>query len=70
MICTLTIEQREEGVSVAINYGDTTNLESPNHAQKTMAVIAQFTDNLLKGNYPNELVAGIMSVGQAVENDD
>ena len=70
MICTLTIEQKEKGVSMEINYGDTTNLESPNYAQQSMAIISIFADNLLKGNYPDEVVAGIMSVGQAVENDD
>ena len=48
MICTLTIEQKEKGVSMEINYGDTTNLESPNYAQRSMAIISTFADNLLK----------------------
>ena len=70
MICTLTIEQKEKGVSMEINYGDTTNLESPNYAQRSMAVISTFAHNLLKGNFTEEVLAAITSVGQAVENDD
>lgn len=70
MICTLTIEQKEDGVMMEVNFGDDANRESPNYAQRSMAIISTFADNLLKGNFPEEVITAILSVGQAVENDD
>lgn len=70
MICTLTIEQKEDGVMMEVNFGDDANRESLNYAQRSMAIISTFADNLLKGSFSEEVITAILSVGQAVENDD
>ena len=67
MICTLTLTDKDDGLDMSVNFGEKIG---GSYAQDAMRMIGIFADNLLKGNYPDELVAGIMSVGQAVENDD
>ena len=67
MICTLTLTDKDNGLEMNVDFGEEIG---GSYAQNAMRMIGLFADNLLKGNYPDELVAGIMSVGQAVENDD
>lgn len=67
MICTLTLVDKEDGLEMNVDFGEEIG---GSYAQNAMRMIGMFADNLLKGNYPDELVAGIMSVGQAVKNDD
>lgn len=67
MICTLTLTDKDDGLEMNIDFGEEIG---GSYAQDAMRMIGIFADNLLKGNYPEELVAGIMSVGKAVENDD
>ena len=67
MICTLTLVDKEDGLEMNVDFGEEIG---GSYAQNAMRMIGMFADNLLKGNYPDELVAGIMSVGQEVKNDD
>lgn len=67
MICTLTLIDKENGLEMNVDFGGEIG---GSYAQDAMRMIGMFAHNLLKGNYPDEFVAGIMSVGQAVENDD
>lgn len=67
MICTLTLIDKENGLEMNVDFGEEIG---GSYAQDAMRMIGIFADNLLKGNYPYELVAGIMSVGRVVENDD
>ena len=67
MICTLTLIDKENGLEMNVDFGEEIG---GSYAQDAMRMIGLFADNLLKGNYPDELVAAVVSVGQAVENDD
>lgn len=67
MICTLTLVDKEDGLEMNVDFGGEIG---GSYAQDAMRMIGIFADNLLKGSYPDELVAGIMSVGRVVENDD
>lgn len=67
MICTLTVTDKGDGLEMSVDFGEEIG---GSYAQDAMRMIGLFADNLLKGNYPDELVAAVVSVGQAVENDD
>ena len=67
MICTLTLIDKENGLEMNVDFGEEIG---GSYAQDAMRMIGLFADNLLKGNYPDELVAAVVSVGQAVKNDD
>lgn len=66
MICTLTLIDKENGLEMNVDFGGEIG---GSYAQDAMGMIGIFADNLLKGNFPEEVITAILSVGQAVKND-